>query len=283
MESWRKFKLQEESQPDQNKHLLAACAVFANKYIKGREQQQLPVTIILSSAEEVDDHFSGGKETKGKKVKRGKSGSIHSHKVVISHRPSGRKVKSTKRSFMTKQNKMNIMINALSSMLLLAKNSGPDPRKYSGKGSPASQYYKIITDIANKLKSANPQQVHKLASIGSETEVAGDSHVDSRFSTRQHSIKKTSGEQTQNFGGSKTSGNKLVTTVEYLVGPLATKSPGDFAGLAQQAKSEHERLAAHFGQEGTLGQIDQGLASTKVGSESPGEFDRRMKKATGLD
>ena len=233
--------ISEQSTPSKE-HILAACAIFANKYVKGKEQQQLPRTIMMNtSMQEGDRYTPSGKSTKPKKLKVSKDGSVVYRKSKIGHLASP-DAKTTKSQILTKKNAMNRMIDAVGSLLLYGKGN-------SNRYDKENQYVKKILEMASRLSQAQPGQydLKKWTSIAQQTEVAGDSIIESNFLSRRESesttnIAKDGSTHHESYQGAEVEDFLLSTTVEYLTGPLSTKTPGDFSGLKGQASKQHLML-----------------------------------------
>jgi len=268
----------EETQKINRKTLLIAAAIFANKYVKGKEGQQIPTTMVIRNAEAVGDYFTGGKPGKENILKRGKKGAVTSLTTRIHHNKGGdHAVKLLHNAYKTKQNKMNNMLDAVSGVLEFARGN-------SNSLNPDNPYIKKIQDMAKNI-TPNINQYTKWIAIGMKTMVAGDTYMESTHDGIRKAESESLGGETESRRGSKQERNVLSTTVDYLTGPLETQKAGSFAGLQVKAKAQHDKYAAVFGDKGVLGTIRNAFRPKELGGadlddESPGEFRRRLKKAT---
>ena len=257
-------------------HILAACAFFATRYIKDKEQQQLPQTMVSSTSMQAGDRFiKGGKSSKPEKTKISSDGSIVWSRVTVGH-SGGESERTTERKFLTKQNEMNSMLYALDNLLMYAKAGSSSYDKQN-------KFVKKILLAAKRLSQASPGQydLKKLSLIGQKTQVIMDSKIESNtlsdVDSKEASKSSSTGRRLKDF--------LITTTVKYLSGPLATKSPGSFAGMEAKVSSHHLKYVRSFGSKGLLGALrDQSAPSSLGGSgvfdQSTADFKKQLDKAT---
>lgn len=260
-----------EQQGADRVRILAACAGFALKFVKGKENKQLPITIMDSKTATKGDR-SNPKAKSSKPIKKtSATGATIISKVSIgglgdaSRQVTGRKI-------ITKSNDMNLMLDALGQLLRYAKSG-------SGFVSKKNKFVKQIQGFAKKL---TPEQIKKLAPMAKGSEVLTDS-VDSVYfrSNREKSVNKNSDEQI-GATGAETEDFMLSTHVKYLTGPLATFKAGQYAGIEEKVKSHHKKYEDSFGKDSLLGALRSMKLSTpdvNVFSTSQGEFKRKLDKA----
>jgi hypothetical protein len=267
------------------RYIIAAAAFFAQRHVKGKEQEQVPVTIMSNTTIQEGDHFlKGGKSSKPAKIKRGKGNSVTFRKVRVGAKWDYDNWRTIKSLIKSPENEMNKKIDAVRGCLMYGKG---DAGLMDSKNPFVVQIVKLARALSKAVKGQYP--LKKWLNLGLATDVAGDSHIESNFLSRDHveTNKKTvDGKVTKNdkFGGSKVEDFMLCTTVEYLTGPLATKQPGQYAGIEAKMNKAHEKYVSAFGSKSLLGGLRKAMAPSElggsgIGDESVGEFQRKLDKA----
>jgi len=253
--------------------VLAAVSIFASKYVKGKENQQIPTTIMIqSSMREGDEVFRKGKDSEVEKFKRGKDGGMTVRWVSVATNAAGVRTRSAGSQIRSKQNKMNLMLDAISAVLYFAKSKDKEIDVIN-------EYTKKIITYARRLQKAPKGKygLKRYVDIGRKTTVLADAFVEGDLGSR-------SSEGDNVPAGEKQSDFTMNTIVSYLSGPLASWKDGQFAGIKDKAKAQHEKYSAAFGEKSVLGALRKAdvpveMGGGGLGDESPAEFDRKLKKA----
>ena len=271
MEGWRGYLTEQEDTEKQ--FLMAAAYLFAKENVAGKEEAQLPTTIIISSRESGGEFVRGAKKT-GETFKSNKDGSAI-EVTTYSGKRGGFPVNNAEKTLMTKQNDMNYMLKAVQGILLFAK--GNSPEIYVSSSNP---YVEKIKAMAVQLKQSG-QGIGEALAAAKQTSIYGNAMISSKLSVQQMQAMKTG---TKDREGELTRQRLVSTSVQYILGPGLPRP--NIEALNQKMNAQGTKYETVFGAKGILGSIEDvtdSLSGTGMNplGDTPEDFKRKLDRAMG--